>query len=55
LVEAVQAALQGREVPKLKQANEALDAATQSLAALVIQKAMADAESGRALTGPGKP
>ena len=54
LVESVSAALQGREVAKLKHANEALDAATQNLAAIVIQKAMADAKNGRAAAGPGK-
>jgi molecular chaperone DnaK len=54
LVEAVRTALHTKEVPKLKQANEALDAATQNLAAVILQKAMAD-YNGRAATTPGKP
>ena len=43
LAHLVRNALQGREVSKLKQANEALDAATQQLATLVIERAMAGA------------
>jgi molecular chaperone DnaK len=39
--DAVRSALQTRETSKLKQANDALDAATQPLAAMIIEKAMA--------------
>lgn len=38
----VRSALQSREVSKLKQANDALDAATQGLAAMIIENAMAE-------------
>jgi len=37
----VRTALQARELPRLKQANDALDAATQGLAAMIIEKAVA--------------
>jgi molecular chaperone DnaK len=43
LADAVRRAWEGRDVAKLKQANEALDAATQHLATMVIERAMADA------------
>jgi molecular chaperone DnaK len=43
LADEVRTRIQSHEIPKLKQANEALDSATQNLAALVVEKAMADA------------
>ncbi|MDQ6810029.1 MAG: Hsp70 family protein, partial [Verrucomicrobiota bacterium] len=46
--EAVREALRSKEVQRLKNANAALDAATQNLAAIVVQKAMADHPSSRA-------
>lgn len=46
LAEAVRRALPEREVAKLKQANEALDAATQNLATIVLERVMADAGHG---------
>jgi molecular chaperone DnaK len=44
----VRTALSSRETPKLKQANEALDAATQHLAAIVLEKAMEKARGSAA-------
>jgi molecular chaperone DnaK len=43
LADEVRARIQSHETAKLKQANEALDSATQNLAALVLEKAMTDA------------
>jgi molecular chaperone DnaK len=43
LAKEVRAALDLRETPGLKQASEALDASTQGLAAMVLEKAMANA------------
>jgi molecular chaperone DnaK len=40
---AVRHALASRETKRLKEANDALDSATQTLAALIVEKAMADA------------
>ncbi len=44
-VEAVRTALETHETPRLKTANSALDDATQELAAIVVEKAMANAPS----------
>jgi hypothetical protein len=43
LAKEVRAALDLRETSRLKQASEALDASTQRLAAMVLEKAMANA------------
>jgi molecular chaperone DnaK len=40
---AVREALETRETKRLKEANDALDNATQTLAAMIVEKAMADA------------
>lgn len=45
LADEVRSALNSGETQKLKAANEALDSGTQALAARVLEKAMADAES----------
>ena len=47
LADEVQRAMAGREVSKLKQANEALDAATQHLATVVLERATSDAIATR--------
>jgi molecular chaperone DnaK len=48
LADEVRSALSAGETQKLKAANEALDSGTQALAARVLEKAMADAESSSA-------
>jgi molecular chaperone DnaK len=48
LADEVRSALDSGETQKLKAANEALDSGTQALAARVLEKAMADAESSSA-------
>ena len=40
---AVRDGLQTRETKRLQEANDALDNATQTLAAMIVEKAMADA------------
>jgi molecular chaperone DnaK len=53
LAEELRAALDLHETPRLKQASEALDASTQGLAAMVLEKAMANA-GHVSISGTGK-